>query len=642
MRTYFYAFSIWWLLCFIMSMTMASTTVPTVIVKAPRKIKAAMSGGPSSVITQKQMQASGVTSLAQTLESLGGIQLQDSFGNGAQVALNMRGFGANANSNTLLLINGIPLSNPDLAPPDLNMIPLNEIESIEVMAGSESVLYGDQAVGGAINIVTREALNNKNKAQLSCSAGSYNERRCEIAFYMQKDKFNHHIRLSSSHNHHYRDHNEDNQNQLAGQLAYHAAQSEMHVYYTASNEYMQFPGPLTAAQVRQNRRQASNDTDFFKAGNAFVHLQYVYQLHPGLGLQTDMAGRIMQGHGVLFSPFEQWRQTYFFKPTIKGTIKNSFLHSITWFSGIDVQADHYRLSSSFGLTNNEQQKYGLFALVNVPVLSSVVFSLGARGAQQSSHLQSTTSSAAINRAFASTLGLTYQFHPDLNLYLRRAESFRFPKADENASAPIGVKGLRTQRGVAYETGVALERDLYALKLGMYQLHLKDEISFDPLQTPQQPFGSNTNLSPTARTGFTFSGRYAFTDHLVLNGQYNYVNARFQQGIYKGNRIPLVSDTIIRMGVDYRIHEHWNIYSEAIYTGNQYAANDNTNSLGKIGGYTTYNMNIRFHRASFSASLRLNNIFNKYYYFYTVDQSGTEFFYPAPGRNIMLTLNYLFL
>ena len=32
------------------------------------------------------------------------------------------------------------------------------------------------------------------------------------------------------------------------------------------------------------------------------------------------------------------------------------------------------------------------------------------------------------------------------LYLRRAENFRFPKADENAFAPIGVSGLRTQRG----------------------------------------------------------------------------------------------------------------------------------------------------------------------------------------------------
>jgi outer membrane receptor protein involved in Fe transport len=66
-----------------------------------------------------------------------------------------------------------------------------------------------------------------------------------------------------------------------------------------------------------------------------------------------------------------------------------------------------------------------------------------------------------------------------------------------------------------------------------------------------------------------------------------------------------------------------------------------NIAGKIGAYTVYNFNALFEYQSISLSFRVNNIFNKNYYIYTVYQPmmNTEFFYPAPDRNFMLTLNY---
>jgi iron complex outermembrane receptor protein len=268
--------------------------------------------------------------------------------------------------------------------------------------------------------------------------------------------------------------------------------------------------------------------------------------------------------------------------------------------------------------------------------------IGARGAEQVSRTQSFAINNNINRAFAATLGITYQLFPDTSLYLRRAGSFRFPKADENASTPPGVNGLRTQRGVSYEAGMQVNRETYSGKISIFKLDLKDEIAFDPTQTPLDPFGTNRNLSPTTRTGFTLSGKKQVTERIKLDGQYNFVNARFQNGINAGNQIPLVSENIIRAGVNYRLAEHWSFYTDAIFTGSQYAANDDANVAGKNGGYTTYNFNVRYEYQQFSAALHVNNIFDKFYYLYTTYQPGMgEFFYPAPGRNFTLTLNYLF-
>jgi len=608
--------------------------IPTVIVSPEKFPSNTLTSGSESVITRQDIVLSGANSLSQALQDLG-VQLQDTIGNGGTVALSMRGFGGNAVSNTLLLVNGMPITNPDMMPPDLNAIPLQDIQFVEVIAGSESVLYGDQAVGGVVNIITREM--NKEKFAVSCSGGSYNSHNCGITANNSIHNLIMGINAFTSHSDNYREQNNYDQNHLSGHFAYpYATDSRLLFDYQLGNERMQYPGALSSEQVGQNRRQATNDTDFFWDWSGLYHLHDEQQLGANWQLMTDIMRREMHGNGVLTSPFNQSRLTYFIKPQLKGLIGKTQL-----ISGIDVANDHYHLTSVFGAEDDSQQKYGLFAVVNHPITDHLTFSVGARGAQQNNQLLSLQNSNMINRAFAATVGINYLINQHLKVYLRRAGSFRFPKADENAAAGSGVTALRTQRGAAYETGVSWDCLRTLTKLNIYQLNLRDEIAFDPTQTPQQPFGSNVNLAPTIRRGFSVSEKYQATSKLALNGQYNYVNARFQSGIYSGNRIPSVAENILHAGADYKVNDQWNVYGEALYTGNQFAANDFANVTRIVGGYTVYNFNLRYHIKHFSAAFHVNNLLNKYYNFYTVLQSNAEFYYPAPGRNLLLTLKYVF-
>ena len=305
--------------------------------------------------------------------------------------------------------------------------------------------------------------------------------------------------------------------------------------------------------------------------------------------------------------------------------------------GAEAGKDYYRLNSLYGVNADSEQKIGVFTLLNYAVNQTTSVSVGARGAQQSSHLTSVSNNIFINRAFVTTIGAEWRATPDLRFYLRRAGSFRFPKADENAASNNGINGLRTQRGVSYETGAQFSRDTMNASLTSYQLDLRDEIAFDPLQTPSQPFGSNQNLAPTKRQGLSLSADYLFFRRLTLLGQYHYVRARLNDG----KRIPLVSENNALVGADYKITDHLNIYAEDVYTGNQYAANDNQNTAGVIGGYAIVNANINYQLKNLRAALHLNNIFNHDYYLYTTYQTfnQTVYFYPAPDRNVMLTLSY---
>ena len=127
------------------------------------------------------------------------------------------------------------------------------------------------------------------------------------------------------------------------------------------------------------------------------------------------------------------------------------------------------------------------------------------------------------------------------------------------------------------------RNLNQFQLGLYQLNLRDEIAFDPQQTPQAPFGANRNLSPTHRYGITSGFTYQPYSFVSIDGQYNAVSARFINGATAGKRIPLVSEQIARIGVAWMPTEQWRIYTEALYTGNQYAANDDANVGGANRG-----------------------------------------------------------
>lgn len=596
-----------------------------------------LSTGPQNFITQQQFIQQGDSSLTQTLQSLGGVQLHDLTGTNNQVLLGMRGFGANASSNTLLLINGIPITNPDLAPPDLNIIPLAEIRAIEIISGSESVLYGDQAVGGVINILTKDI--DHSHPSMSCSAGNYAQHHCYIAYNNVFKQWQYSFNLANDHTDNYRDHNNYDQSHLFGQWVYTYPSGQLNLNYRIAKETLQYPGALTADQVAQNRRQASNSTDFFDDWNGIVQLHHQQMLDNDWWLITDASTRDMQGSGVLSSDFSQSRHILWIKPHLEGEWSR-----MKWYGGLEASQDQYHLTTDFGITNDRQQQYGAFVLWNFHYTDRLVFSWGGREAQQTTHLTASDDVNNVNRANATTMGISYQLLPDTQLYLRRAGSFRFPKADENASTLPEVDGLKTQRGVAYETGITLEHNNYSAKINVFQLNLHDEIAFDPFQTPEQPFGSNRNLAPTIRRGLTVSGRACLTDKLILNGQYNDVNARFQSGINAGNRIPLVAEQTARAGILYQFTPAWSVYNEAQFTGNEFPDNDDANIGRKLGGYTVYNVNLRYQHKNLSASFRVNNIFNKYYYFYSVFQtsSATDFFYPAPARNLLLTVQYDFV
>lgn len=158
-------------------------TLDEVVVSANKfDQKASQTGKVISVITQKDLQREGGRSLGAILNEQPGITINGSGGTpGTNQTLYLRGADPKY---TLILIDGIPLSDISYINSefDLNLIPLNSIERIEILRGGYSTLYGSGAAAGVINIITRKGGKHPFNVTAEFSGGSYSTFREQLGF----------------------------------------------------------------------------------------------------------------------------------------------------------------------------------------------------------------------------------------------------------------------------------------------------------------------------------------------------------------------------------------------------------------------------------------------------------------------------
>ena len=122
------------------------------------------------IFDRTAIERSGATSLGEFFRGYSGntsngLGFQSSFGNATNLAsgpgdtadrINLRGLG---NSRTVVLLNGRRLYGSDSLGPDVSRIPLSAVERVEILPGAGAAIYGANAVGGAVNIITRRNYN---------------------------------------------------------------------------------------------------------------------------------------------------------------------------------------------------------------------------------------------------------------------------------------------------------------------------------------------------------------------------------------------------------------------------------------------------------------------------------------------------
>jgi len=160
----------------VLSGATGSGGMPEVTVSASRGTKLEDMDVSTTVITREQIEAAPETTVDQILNRIPGIYLPQVPSNEIHPTgafINIRGFGGAGGERTLVMVDGIPVNDPFFRYIDWGKIPKDSIERIEIIRGGGATsLWGNLAMAGVINIVTREP--GPDEKRISVGYGSFN------------------------------------------------------------------------------------------------------------------------------------------------------------------------------------------------------------------------------------------------------------------------------------------------------------------------------------------------------------------------------------------------------------------------------------------------------------------------------------
>ncbi|MEW8505512.1 MAG: TonB-dependent receptor [Candidatus Thiodiazotropha sp.] len=628
---------------------LAASHLPTIVVSASRTEQTGIETPAGiTVIERDEIERSDARNLQQLLQSRSGIQINSLYGDGSQATIDMRGFGPTAGSNTLILLDGRRLNNPsDIAAPDLNAIDLRRVARIEIVQGSAGTLYGNQAVGGMVNIITREP--ETFSAHIAAAAGSYDGREGYADIGNRLDnglayRFSAKRRISDN----YRDNNETDRNDFNLRLDYEYARGDLFFEQQRIDHFQRLPGSLFADELSQNRRQSAaayagdfSDTETDVSRFGLRQQLGRYWSFEGELTHRDNDRKFQTGFRTFpGSLATQERTVKGFNPRFIGVYPMANGEARVT-AGADLERTDYALQTSFGPTLLDQSVDAVYAQVTLPATERISVTAGFRRASVDNQIESF---AGIDRLDDServgALGFSLQANDALRFFLRVDENFRFATVDEHTNPVFGQPvGLENQTGISHEAGVEWRRSGITAKLVIYRLDLDNEISFDASEF------SNINLDETRREGSTLEGSWQVRPDITLNGSLTYTDPRITAGPFDGNRIPLVAARTGRLSGDWHPSPLWHLFAEGLFSGQRVMGGDFSNSFEELPGYGVVNLGSQFTTGPWRIGLRIDNLLDKEYsntgaVGFDAGFTRRAAFFPAPERNLWLTLNYL--
>ncbi|MEN3351337.1 MAG: iron complex outerrane recepter protein [Bradyrhizobium sp.] len=640
-------------------------------------------GASSTVITADDIAHSPTQSLPEILAQVPGVQLQSLYGgpNGAKTAVDLRGFGAFASDNTLFLLNGRRLNDIDKAGFDLTTIPIDSIARIEITRGnSGAVLYGDNAVGGVVNIITKTGVGGPpSTIRAEGGVGSYNTRMAAVSAALNAGPWSTSFYGNGIKSDGYRVNNALDQRNAVGNVNYTTPDFTAFLTVTGSDQKLGFPGgrlvdpSIGLNELVTDRRGAATPFDYGNQQTASVTTGFTKTLMNGVDLIVDGGWRQRDTQSAFFGtvPTISFASTYnnaaldTWSLTPRFSVKTVMLGMpSTILTGIDYYDTTFRQARGafqgvdpYHVYNIDQQTVAGYWQHTIGLLPTTDFSYGAR--VQNTHLSArdrydpnapfafdapASPLDSDETQYALHLGVEHRFTDTFSVFGRAARAFRTPDVDERvASGPsfdplTGMSlsqnfKLKTQTSEDAEAGFRVKTNQFQVQTSAYVMDLQNEIHFLPA------LFYNVNLDPTRRYGSETSASLKVSDTVTLRGGMAYTRAIFREGAFAGNDVPLVSRTTGNLGVTWNIWENYLVFDATLRAwSSRVMDNDQANTQSRIPGNATADVKLSGQVDRFFWSVSANNLFNALYYDYAIASSftaGRFSAYPLPGRTYMV-------
>lgn len=386
------------------------------------------------IISKQELNYLNPKNISEILEDIPSVNISDYGSLGAQKTISMRGSTA---SQILVLVDGRPMNSPRSGDIDLNTIPLDSIERIEVMHGPASNLYGSSAMGGVVNIITKQPPAKGQHAEFLSSFGTFRTYQEHLSYGVKANNFGYRLNTSYQSSRGYRDNAEFNAKDASSKFTYEFnPENKLILNGGFYKDRVGLPGLITSPDLNDQQLDRKN---FFELN---------WQIKPWENKDIELSNRVYQNYDRL-----EFIETP--DPLDKTT------HT-TKSRGINLKYNQgispiYRLICGFDWTNNlndstASAKHDYIVRAGyienqLDLLENLKINFGARLDDYSNF--GTEPSPSFN--------LLYRIKEDTKLHFLIARSFRAPTFNDlywpSTGFEEGNPNLQPEKGITTEFGI---------------------------------------------------------------------------------------------------------------------------------------------------------------------------------------------
>ncbi|MDP8211722.1 MAG: TonB-dependent receptor [Candidatus Zapsychrus exili] len=600
-----------------------------------------------TVITREQIEASNAQSVPEVLEGAVGLFVYDKSTTKSSV-LDIRGFGDTAKMNTLVLVNDRRVNSIDLSGPDLMQIPLEEVERIEIIRGAGSVLYGDNAVGGVVNIITKKG-EGELSGKIGSTFGSYDTQGSDIELSGEYNDVSYFLYSKYLDERGYRQNSDVLSKDFNARLGYEVSDKvSVDFNFGAHRDNADLPGGLDESELASlGRRGAADTSNITTTDDKFYQLgldinpwpedlyfgDFVIDLHYRDKEVFESFGGYDADRNIITKGITA---KYIFDKTL-------FDREVNFVTGIDYYETQNDIVGSGTNTDDltiSKDELGIYGFLQYELFENMFVNGGTRyhraGYAFSKH-DTFSDEEKDPDEWVSMGGLKYEYGKGSNVYASVQQTFRFLATDEWYSTWSGLNtDLKQQTGIQYEVGVKHNvDDIVLLSVTPYWIENKDEIYYN------SSTWTNTNYDKTRRTGVEAGANLDvlevvdvdFLDKLNLYTNYTFQRPIFKDGTNDGNHIPMVPRHQITAGLTTEFLDNYGLSLIGKYVGSRYIINDIANEMPRAKPYCVLDAKLAYKKKNMEVYVGVNNIFDKLYSPYQIKKTATtRDYYPAQTRN----------
>lgn len=602
------------------------------------------------VITKSEIDASGAASTVDLLEKRANLFVRHVNPNPALAQVAMRGYGANGFGRVKMIVDGEELNNPEMAAQELVRVPVRSIERVEILHGPQSVLHGGNASAGVINVVS-DTDSYEKKSVIDVHGGSWGAVGAHVGTRggFEETGTTYFADLDYDRADGWRPNSQYDIWSLKGGVKQHFDNGSWFgakAFYADSLYglpggvyYGRSPYGIDYGSWKARARTASDEDT--QARNIAFGLALDGRLALGDDRRLDASFSFRRRTSTGYADYEvytyDWKLAYVDETAIVG-FDNRFT------LGTDLKLD--RVTAELSSKNGYERFTGaVFAHDELWLLDSLSVFGGARGEWYGSRDRFTSArtrstDSRTKGAVAGEAGVNWRPADGLKVFAKWSHFYHAPLADELFSL-YGVPNmdLAPEQGDDFQVGVDWTfLDEFDFNVTYFHTELDDEIMYLNYANANAP-------DRTCRDGFETSLTWSRERVGSAGVLYSYTYARFTEGDYKGNRVPLVPGQQLRLFGEWFLVDWLAVNGGYRFVGEQRYGSDFTGSGGMIPSFGLFDVGTRVlptwgWAKGLTVSVTVDNLFDQRYFDYG-EYFGPWYVYPGAARTFMVSVRYEF-